>query len=230
MINHIAIIMDGNGRWAKAKGMPRTFGHKQGAENVRTVALEANRMGIKALTLYAFSTENWKRPEEEVDFICKLPKMFFNMYIKELIENNIRVSYIGELEKFPEETKKFINAAIEKTKNNTGMEMVIAINYGSRREIVIAAQKYAKDVIDGKKGLEINEEEFNEYLMTSHLPEVDLLVRTSGEQRLSNYLLWQVAYSEFIFVDYAWPEFTADKLHEVVEEYERRDRRFGGVK
>lgn len=230
MINHIAIIMDGNGRWAKAKGMPRTFGHKQGAENVRTVALEANRMGIKALTLYAFSTENWKRPEEEVDFICKLPKMFFNMYIKELIENNIRVSYIGELEKFPEETKKFISAAIEKTKNNTGMEMVIAINYGSRREIVIAAQKYAKDVIDGKKGLEINEEEFNEYLMTSHLPEVDLLVRTSGEQRLSNYLLWQVAYSEFIFVDYAWPEFTADKLHEVVEEYERRDRRFGGVK
>lgn len=230
MINHIAIIMDGNGRWAKAKGMPRTFGHKQGAENVRTVALEANRMGIKALTLYAFSTENWKRPEDEVDFICKLPKMFFNMYIKELIENNIRVSYIGELEKFPEETKKFINAAIEKTKNNTGMEMVIAINYGSRREIVIAAQNYAKDVIDGKKGLEISENEFNDYLMTSHLPEVDLLVRTSGEQRLSNYLLWQVAYSEFIFVDYAWPEFTAEKLHEVVEEYERRDRRFGGVK
>lgn len=230
MINHIAIIMDGNGRWAKAKGMPRTFGHKQGAENVRTVALEANRMGIKALTLYAFSTENWKRPEDEVDFICKLPKMFFNMYIKELIENNIRVSYIGELEKFPEETKKFINAAIEKTKNNTGMEMVIAINYGSRREIVIAAQNYAKDVIDGKKGLEISEGEFNDYLMTSHLPEVDLLVRTSGEQRLSNYLLWQVAYSEFIFVDYAWPEFTAEKLHEVVEEYERRDRRFGGVK
>lgn len=230
MINHIAIIMDGNGRWAKAKGMPRTFGHKQGAENVRTVALEANRMGIKALTLYAFSTENWKRPEDEVDFICKLPKMFFNMYIKELIENNIRVSYIGELEKFPEETKKFINAAIEKTKNNTGMEMVIAINYGSRREIVIAAQNYVKDVIDGKKGLEISENEFNDYLMTSHLPEVDLLVRTSGEQRLSNYLLWQVAYSEFIFVDYAWPEFTAEKLHEVVEEYERRDRRFGGVK
>lgn len=230
MINHIAIIMDGNGRWAKAKGMPRTFGHKQGAENVRTVALEANRMGIKALTLYAFSTENWKRPEDEVDFICKLPKMFFNMYIKELIENNIRVSYIGELEKFPEETKKFISAAIEKTKNNTGMEMVIAINYGSRREIVIAAQNYAKDVIDGKKGLEISEDEFSEYLMTSHLPEVDLLVRTSGEQRLSNYLLWQVAYSEFIFVDYAWPEFTAEKLHEVVEEFERRDRRFGGVK
>lgn len=230
MINHIAIIMDGNGRWAKAKGMPRTFGHKQGAENVRTVALEANRMGIKALTLYAFSTENWKRPEDEVDFICKLPKMFFNMYIKELIENNIRVSYIGELEKFPEETKKFISAAIEKTKNNTGMEMVIAINYGSRREIVIAAQNYAKDVMDGKKGLEISEDEFSEYLMTSHLPEVDLLVRTSGEQRLSNYLLWQVAYSEFIFVDYAWPEFTAEKLHEVVEEYERRDRRFGGVK
>ncbi|NBL00430.1 MAG: isoprenyl transferase, partial [Erysipelotrichia bacterium] len=227
MINHIAIIMDGNGRWAKAKGMPRTFGHKQGAENVRTVALEANKMGIKALTLYAFSTENWKRPEDEVDFICKLPKMFFNMYIKELVENNIRVSYIGELEKFPSETKKFINAAIEKTKNNTGMEMVIAINYGSRREIVMAAQQYAKDVIDGKKGLEISEDEFSQYLMTAHLPEVDLLVRTSGEQRLSNYLLWQLAYAEFVFVDYAWPEFTAEKLHEVIAEYERRDRRFG---
>ncbi|NCC54228.1 MAG: isoprenyl transferase [Erysipelotrichia bacterium] len=230
MINHIAIIMDGNGRWAKAKGMPRTFGHKQGAENVRTVALEANKMGIKALTLYAFSTENWKRPEDEVDFICKLPKMFFNMYIKELVENNIRVSYIGELEKFPSETKKFINAAIEKTKNNTGMEMVIAINYGSRREIVMAAQQYAKDVIDGKKGLEISEDEFSQYLMTAHLPEVDLLVRTSGEQRLSNYLLWQLAYAEFVFVDYAWPEFTAEKLHEVIAEYERRDRRFGDVK
>lgn len=230
MIKHMAIIMDGNGRWAKAKGMPRTFGHKQGAENVRTIALEANRLGIQALTLYAFSTENWKRPEDEVDFICKLPKMFFNMYIKELVENNIRVSYIGELEKFPEETKKFINAAIERTKNNTGMEMVIAINYGSRREIVIAAEKYAKDVAEGKKGLHVSEDEFAQYLMTAHLPEVDLLVRTSGEQRLSNYLLWQVAYSEFVFVDYAWPEFTVEKLHEVIEEYERRDRRFGDVK
>lgn len=230
MIKHIAIIMDGNGRWAKAKGMPRTFGHKQGAENIRTIALEANRMGIKALTLYAFSTENWKRPEDEVDYLCKLPKMFFSRYIKELKDNNIRVTYIGELERFPLETQQVIQDALMQTHDNTGLELVIAINYGSRREIVLAAEKYAKDVMDGKKGLSLSEDEFNEYMMTSHLPEVDLLVRTSGEKRLSNYLLWQLAYTEFVFVDYSWPEFTVERFHDVIEDFEHRDRRFGGVK
>lgn len=229
MINHIAIIMDGNGRWAKAKGMPRTFGHKQGAENIRTIALEANRLGIKALTLYAFSTENWKRPEEEVDYLCKLPKMFFNRYIKELKENNIKVSYIGELERFPMETQSVIKDALSQTHENTGLELVIAINYGSRREILLAAKKYAKDVKEGNATLDIDEEDFSKYLMTSHLPEIDLMVRTSGEQRLSNYLLWQLAYAEFIFTDYSWPEFTVDKLHEVIEEFNKRNRRFGGV-
>lgn len=228
MLNHVAIIMDGNGRWAKAKGMPRTYGHKHGAEKVREIALEANRMGIKALTLYAFSTENWKRPEDEVGFLCKLPKMFFESYIKELKENNIKVTYIGELERFPQETQKYINDAIAQTHNNTGLELVIALNYGARREIVLAAQKYAQDLKDGEVD-ELDETLFNSYMMTSHLPEVDLMIRTSGEKRLSNFLLWQLAYSEFVFVDYAWPEMTIERFHAVVEEFASRNRRFGGL-
>lgn len=229
MLNHIAIIMDGNGRWAKSKNMPRTYGHKQGSEKVREIALEANRMGIKALTLYAFSTENWKRPEEEVGFLCKLPKMFFKSYIKELKANNIKVSYIGELEQFPMETQKYINDAINQTQDNTGLELVIAINYGSQREIVLATQKYAQEVKDGLRENDLDTKEFSNYLMTSHLPEIDLLIRTSGEKRLSNYLLWQLAYSEFVFVDYAWPQMTIQKFHEIVEEFETRHRRFGGL-
>lgn len=229
MVDHIAIIMDGNGRWAKAKGMPRTYGHKQGSETLRTIALEANRLGVKALTLYAFSTENWKRPEDEVAFLCKLPKMFFNKYIKELNENNVQVTYLGEIDKFPQATQKVFNDAVESTKNNTGLKLVIALNYGSRREIVLAAQKYAQDVVDKKRKNDIDEVAFESYLMTSNLPPVDLLIRTSGEMRLSNYLLWQLAYAEFIFVDFAWPEFTVQKFHDVLEEFERRNRRFGGV-
>lgn len=229
MINHIAIIMDGNGRWAKSKNMPRTYGHKQGSEKVREIALEANRMGIKALTLYAFSTENWKRPEDEVGFLCKLPKMFFKSYIKELKDNNIKVSYIGELEKFPIETQKYINDAIEQTHENTGLELVIAINYGAQREIVLAAQKYAQEVKDGLRENDLDTNEFSNYLMTSHLPEIDLLIRTSGEKRLSNYLLWQLAYSEFVFVEYAWPEMTIQMFHDIVAEFETRHRRFGGL-
>lgn len=228
MLNHVAIIMDGNGRWAKAKGMPRTFGHKHGAEKVREIALEANRMGIKALTLYAFSTENWKRPEEEVGFLCKLPKMFFEKYIKELKENNIKVTYIGELNRFPGETQKYINDAIVQTHENTGLELVIALNYGSRRELVLAAQQYALDYADGKVK-ELDEATFDSYMMTAHLPEVDLMIRTSGEKRLSNFLLWQLAYSEFAFVDYAWPEMTVERFHAVVEEFASRNRRFGGL-
>ncbi len=230
MVEHIAIIMDGNGRWAKAKGMPRSFGHKQGAENMRVIALEANRLNVKALTMYAFSTENWNRPEDEISYLCKLPKLFFNQYIKELKANNVKVSYIGEIERFPIDTQKVIKDALAQTKDNTGLELVIAINYGSRREIVMAAQKYAQDVQDNKASLTIDEADFSSYLMTSHLPEVDLLIRTSGEQRLSNYLLWQLAYAEFFFVECAWPEFTVEKLREIVKEFEGRDRRFGGIK
>ncbi|MDF9824400.1 undecaprenyl diphosphate synthase [Breznakia sp. PF5-3] len=230
MLKHVAIIMDGNGRWAKAHGWQRTRGHKQGAETIRTIALEANAMGIEALTLYAFSTENWKRPPKEIEYLCKLPKMFFDRYINELNEKNIKVMYIGELEKFPTDTVTVIKRAVEMTKQNTGLKLVIAINYGSRREIVLAAQHYAADVIDGKASLEIDEDGFAQYLMTKDLPEIDLLIRTSGEQRLSNYLLWQLAYSEFAFVEYAWPELNEERFHAIIEEFNTRDRRFGGIK
>lgn len=229
MVKHIAIIMDGNGRWAKAHGWERTKGHKQGAETIRTIALEANRMGIEALTLYAFSTENWKRPPKEIEYLCKLPKMFFNRYIKELNENNIKVMYIGELERFPSETVSVIKEAARQTENNTGLKLVIAINYGSRREITLAARQYAQDVVNGTASAEIDEEGFSKYLMTNGLPEIDLLIRTSGEKRLSNYLLWQLAYSEFVFVDYAWPELNEERFREIINEFENRDRRFGGV-
>ncbi|MDQ0362932.1 isoprenyl transferase [Breznakia pachnodae] len=229
MVKHIAIIMDGNGRWAKAHGWERTKGHKQGAETIRTIALEANRMGIEALTLYAFSTENWKRPPKEIEYLCKLPKMFFNRYIKELNENNIKVMYIGELERFPSETVSVIKEAARQTESNTGLKLVIAINYGSRREITLAARHYAQDVVNGTANVEIDEEGFSKYLMTDGLPEIDLLIRTSGEKRLSNYLLWQLAYSEFVFVDYAWPELNEARFREIINEFENRDRRFGGV-
>ncbi len=229
MIKHIAIIMDGNGRWAKKQGLPRTFGHKVGSERIRDIALEANKMGVKAMTLYAFSTENWKRPEDEINFLCKLPKMFFNKYIKELITNNIKVSYIGELEAFPIETQNVIKEALQKTMHCSGLELVIALNYGSQREIVRAAQKYTNDVVNQVVNQPLDEALFTTYLDTAHLPPIDLMIRTSGEQRLSNFLLWQLAYAEFIFVDYAWPAFTKEKLHEVVEEFNRRNRRFGGV-
>lgn len=229
MVKHIAIIMDGNGRWAKAHGWERTKGHKQGAETIRTIALEANRMGIEALTLYAFSTENWKRPPKEIEYLCKLPKMFFNRYIKELNENNIKVMYIGELERFPSETVSVIKEAARQTESNTGLKLVIAINYGSRREITLAARHYAQDVVNGTANAEIDEEGFSKYLMTDGLPEIDLLIRTSGEKRLSNYLLWQLAYSEFVFVDYAWPELNEARFREIINEFENRDRRFGGV-
>lgn len=229
MLKHLAIIMDGNGRWAKAKGLPRTAGHKQGAENVRNIALEANKMGIEVMTLYAFSTENWKRPPKEVEYLCKIPGIFFKKFIVELMQNNIKVLYIGELEKFPKSTQEVINNAVEQTKNNTGLKLVFATNYGGRREILLAAEHFAQDYKDGKTDLDISEADFEKYLMTKDFPPVDLLVRTSGEVRISNYLLWQLAYSEFSFVDYSWPEFTEEKLHEVIEEFEHRSRRFGGV-
>ena len=160
---HIAIIMDGNGRWAKKRGLPRTAGHKQGAETIRKIAIACNDLGVKALTCYAFSTENWKRPEDEVDYLCKLPKMFFNRYIKDLKAKNIRVTFIGELERFPKETQKVILDAVEQTSMNTGLNLCIAINYGSRREITLAARKFAQDVIDGKADIHIDEEAFGTY-------------------------------------------------------------------
>ena len=224
----IAIIMDGNGRWAKKQGLPRTAGHKKGADTIRTIALEANRLGVQKLILYAFSTENWKRPEDEVAYLCKLPGIFFKRYIKELMENNIRVTFAGELERFPEDTQKVIRRAVEQTAHNTGLNLDIAINYGSRREILLAAQKYASDVASGKRANDLDEKDFSSYLFVPE--DIDLLIRTSGEERISNFLLWQIAYAELIFTDEAWPEFDEASLARCIEEYNHRDRRFGGVK
>lgn len=227
-LNHIAIIMDGNGRWAKAKGLPRTMGHKKGVEKVREIAIYANKLGIKCLTLYAFSTENWKRPESEVNYLMSLPKVFFSSYMKEIMANNIRIEMIGELDRIPNEAKKIFIDAIEESKNNTGMILNFALNYGGRDEIVRAAKNYALDYKDGKV-TDLNEESFKDYLYTKDLPEVDLMIRTSKELRISNFLLYQLAYSEFIFIDTLWPDFSCNDLDKCIAEYNSRKRRFGDV-
>lgn len=226
---HIAIIMDGNGRWAQKRGLPRTAGHKQGAENIRRIAIACSNMGVKALTVYAFSTENWKRPPTEIDYLCKLPKLFFNRYLAELIKNNIQVVSLGEIEKFPVETQDVIRSAVEKTAHNTGMHLCLAVNYGSQREIVLAAQHYAEDRMKNPAMPELDEAMFSRYLMTAELPEVDLMIRTSGELRISNFLLWQIAYAELIFTETAWPDFDEPQLQKCIEEFNKRNRRFGGL-
>ena len=223
----VAIIMDGNGRWAKAKGLPRTAGHKQCAEQIRVIALAANRMGIKKLILYAFSTENWKRPEDEIGYLCKLPGIFFSRYIKELMENNIRVTFAGELERFPESTQKVIRKAVDQTKENTGLNLDIAINYGSRRELLLGMQAYAQEVAEGKRENNLTEAEVAQYLMVPE--DIDLLIRTSGEERISNFLLWQIAYAELIFTPVAWPDFDETALQDCIDQFNHRDRRYGGL-
>ena len=227
---HVAIIMDGNGRWAKAQGKPRTAGHLVGSDNVRTIAIAADQMGIEYLTLYAFSTENWKRSKDEVSYIMNLPAIFFKKYMKEFLDRGFRMNILGELDALPSSTRKVLEEAMEESKNNTGLNLNICMNYGSQREILLAAKKYAKDVQEGKADLSLNEEGFEKYLMTGGFLPVDLLIRTSGEQRISNYLLWQIAYAELEFVDESWPEFTPDVLKRCLDEFGHRDRRFGGVK
>ena len=228
---HIAFIMDGNGRWAKKRMMPRTYGHNEGTKTIRKIALEANRLGVKAMTVYAFSTENFSRPEEEVQFIFKLPKKFFELYLKELIENNVQICMIGHLEKAPKATRDIINTAIERTKDNTGLKLCFAFIYGSRDEIVCSTKKIAQDVKDGKLDIEdIDENYFGSTLMSASLPDVDLMVRTSGEQRLSNFMLWQLAYAEFIFTPVCWPDFDEKELHKAIWLYQNRERRYGGLK
>ncbi|MDD6663484.1 MAG: polyprenyl diphosphate synthase [Bulleidia sp.] len=227
---HVAIIMDGNGRWAKAQGKPRTAGHLVGSDNVRTIAIAADEMGIEYLTLYAFSTENWKRSNDEVNYIMNLPAVFFRKYMKEFLERGFRMNILGELDALPSSTRKVLEDAMEESRNNTGLNLNICMNYGSQREILLAAKKYAKDVLEGKADLNLDEEGFEQYLMTDGFPPVDLLIRTSGEQRISNYLLWQIAYAELEFVQESWPEFTPDVLKRCLDEFTHRDRRFGGVK
>ncbi|MBR4163640.1 MAG: di-trans,poly-cis-decaprenylcistransferase [Solobacterium sp.] len=227
---HLAIIMDCNGRWAKAQGKPRTAGHLVGADNVRTIAIAANEMGIKYLTLYAFSTENWKRSQDEVGYIMKLPSIFFKKYMQEFLDRGFKMNILGELDKLPPATHKVLQDAMDESVNNTGLNLNICMNYGSQREILLAAKHYAQDVLDGKADLSLDEEGFEKYLMTKDFPPVDLLVRTSGELRISNYLLWQIAYAELEFVPESWPEFTPEVLKRCLDEYQNRDRRFGGVK
>ncbi|MGM9977051.1 MAG: polyprenyl diphosphate synthase [Bulleidia sp.] len=227
---HVAIIMDGNGRWAKAQGKPRTAGHLVGSDNVRTIAIAADEMGIEYLTLYAFSTENWKRSNDEVNYIMNLPAVFFRKYMKEFLDRGFRMNILGELDALPSSTRKVLEDAMEESRNNTGLNLNICMNYGSQREILLAAKKYAKDVLEGKADLNLDEEGFEQYLMTDGFPPVDLLIRTSGEQRISNYLLWQIAYAELEFVQESWPEFTPDVLKRCLDEFTHRDRRFGGVK
>ena len=226
-LNHLAIIMDGNGRWAKKNKVPRTAGHYKGVEVLRNITIFANRLGIKCLTVYAFSTENWKRSSDEVSYIMSLPKIFFASYIKELMDNNVRIMIIGDRERVPKETMKVIDEAIETTANNTGLILNFAFNYGARDEIVRAAKKYAEDY---KAGIadDLTEESFSSYLYTKDLPEVDLLIRTGSQMRLSNFLLYQLAYSEFIVIDTLWPDFNSDVLDECIAEYKNRQRNFGG--
>lgn len=229
--NHIAIIMDGNGRWANKRALPRFLGHREGMQNIRRVTRAANKIGVRAITLYAFSTENWKRPSKEVEFLMRLPEEFLTSFIPELMELNIRVEMIGEMDGVPDYTSRAIQHAMNETKDNTGMVLNFAFNYGSRREIVLAVQQLATLVQDGTlEPQEITEALISDYLMTANLPEPDLLIRTSGEIRLSNFLLWQLAYTEFWFTDVHWPEFTADKLVDAVESFQKRNRRFGGLK
>ena len=226
-LKHLAIIMDGNGRWAKRNNLPRTAGHYKGVETIRNITIHANKLGIKCLTVYAFSTENWKRSQEEVSYIMSLPKVFVDSYLKELMENNVRLMMIGEKDRLPAETRKILEYAIDKTKNNTGLILNFAVNYGGRDEIVRACKKYAQDYKEGKVN-DLDEETFKNYLYTKDLPEVDLLIRTSYELRVSNYLLYQIAYSEFIFTETLWPDFTPEELDKCIAEYENRKRNFGG--
>ena len=228
---HIAFIMDGNGRWAKQRKMPRTYGHHEGTKTIRDIALSCNKLGVKAMTVYAFSTENFARPNQEVQYIFKLPKDFFESYMKELMENNVKITTIGHLEMAPQETQDIINKAIEKTSHNTGLILCFAFIYGGRDEIVWAAKKIAQKVKNDELSIDnIDENIFNHELMTKDLPDVDLMVRTSGEQRLSNFLLWQLAYAEFVFTDVYWPDFNEEELKKAIWLYQNRDRRYGGLK
>ena len=226
---HIAIIMDGNGRWAKKRAMPRVAGHHEGMKTVRKITKISNELGIKTLTVYAFSTENWKRPKSEVDFLMKLPQEFLGTFLPELIAENVRVEMMGDISLIPSHTQKAVKQAMEDTKNNNGMILNFALNYGSRGEIVTAVNSIIHDVKNGIIQENVSEEMVSSYLMTKHLPDPDLLIRTSGEKRLSNFMLWQSAYTELWFTDVLWPDFSEDYLLQAVEEYQKRSRRFGGV-
>ncbi len=227
---HIAIIMDGNRRWAKKNNLNTAQGHKEGAENLKRISKFANKIGIKYLTVYAFSTENWKRSEEEVGAIMKLLKFYILDFFKSYDEN-IKVNVIGRIGDLPKDLQKEIRSVEEKTKNNTGLVLNIAFNYGGRDEIVTAVKTITQKVLDGKLKIDdITENEVSNSLYTAGQPDPDLLIRTSGEERISNFLPWQISYSEFVFTDKYWPEYSNSDLLESIQIYQKRTRRFGGNK
>ena len=221
---HIAITMDGNGRWAKSKGKLRVFGHKNGVKAVRDTVEGAAEIGIEFLTLYAFSSENWNRPEKEVNALMTLLVSAINKETKTLMNNNIRLCTIGDINKLPSKAQKELQEAITKTKDNTRMTLVLALSYSGREEIINAVKNIIKD---GKKPKEINEDTFQQYLTTKSVPDPELLIRTSGEYRISNFLLWQIAYSELYFTDTLWPDFRRADLYKAILNYQNRERRFG---
>lgn len=227
MPRHVAIILDGNGRWAKAKGMPRNYGHVQGAKTVEVICEEAYKMGIQYLTVYAFSTENWNRPQEEVDALMKLLRNYMKTCVKTAKKNHMRVRVIGDKTGLAKDIQDSIANLERESRNQDGLNFTIAINYGSRDEICRAVKKIAEE---GIRPEEITEEVISAHLDTAGIPDPDLLIRTSGEQRLSNYLMWQLAYTEFYFTDLPWPDFSKEELSKAIEKYNQRERRYGGVK
>ena len=230
-LNHLAIIMDGNGLWAKKRHKPLYVGHKEGMNNVERITLAADKLGIKVLTLYAFSTENWARPKEEVAYLMNLPVRFFDKFMPTLMKNNVKVNIMGYLDELPKKTYDIVQRAMHETANNTGLILNFAFNYGSRKEIVSAVQKLGQAIEAGElDSSEIDEELISKNLMTGKFEEYrdpDLLIRTSGEQRISNFLLWQLAYSELAFSSKNWPDFTAEDLEKFVRDFQSRNRRFG---
>lgn len=228
--NHIAIILDGNGRWAKKRGMPRSYGHVKGCENLEDICEVAKELGVKYLTVYAFSTENWKRSKEEVDGLMKLFRNYLKKCIKISQKNNMRVKVIGDVSAFDPDIQESIAKLENFSKDFTELHFQIALNYGSRDEITRAVNRMLEDQKAGKLETPVEEETISNYLDTAGIPDPDLMIRTSGELRLSNYLLWQLAYTEFYFNDVPWPDFKRDELVKAIEKYNERDRRYGGVK
>lgn len=227
---HVAIIMDGNGRWAKKRFLPRTYGHMQGSKIVEKIIRDAGELGIEYLTVYAFSTENWKRSEEEVGTLMKLLSKYLTDCIEKCNKDNLKVKVIGDISRLSDELKEKILHIEEISKNNTGLQFTMALNYGSRDEIVRSMKRMIEDMVENNKTVDdISEELFEQYLDTKDMPDPDLMIRTSGEERLSNFMLWQLAYTEFYFTDVLWPDFNRDELIKAIEYYNGRNRRFGGV-
>jgi undecaprenyl diphosphate synthase len=228
---HIAIILDGNGRWAKERGMPREYGHKRGFKSLLNVAKYCNELGVKCLTVYAFSTENWNRPEKEVSFLMSIPSMFISERKEILNDTDVKINFIGRKDRFPKETLDAINEIMEKTKDNKGMKLNIAFDYGSKNELVTACKEIVLLVKDEKIEIsDINENLIESHLFTKEDPKLDLLIRTSGEIRISNFLLWQLSYSELYFTERYWPDFNKLELYRAIKSFQNRNRRFGGLK